>query len=184
MLFKAPGGQRPALFGGGCSSVGESTGLWPRRSRVRIPSLTPTPIIVALCRRLSRKTTVDIFSLWFAREKILHKLQRESKVTILARIFHELPWRDHGNGRATERTIVDCGMRIENLLKSLRKPENSWRKLPPKNQFNWFHLVLLVRLVGFGLLVPSSAFPVPNSAFRVSQYPVCNQRFSNLKSKI
>jgi hypothetical protein len=36
----------------------------------------------------------------------------------LARILHELLSRDHEDGRATRSTIAECGMRIENLLKS------------------------------------------------------------------
>ena len=38
------------IVDGECSSVGQSTGLWPQWSRVRVPSLTPSAPVAQLDR--------------------------------------------------------------------------------------------------------------------------------------
>ena len=81
-----------------------------------------------------------------------------------------------------------CRLQIAN--RGLRIHWKAWENQKPRGE-TWTQKNSSVGFIGFvgsigcfGLLVPSFAFPVPNSAFRVTQYPVCNQRSFNPKSKI
>ena len=99
----------------------------------------------------------------------------------LARIIDGTTSRDRKDGCATERTIVDCGLRNADwkFAEKLEETGKLVAKPGSKKQFHWFHWFCYL-----DWLLLSSAFPVPNSAFRVTQYPVYNCTSLNLKSKI